>query len=91
MTDHRYNRVTVSPFVEVVLVGIENILYTGIYLQVHRLVKFEIIGSLQTDIEEVLRIHRYRFFKESRTGSWGTSIEPVYVPERAIDNGFIGV
>ena len=43
--------VTVSPFVEVVLVGIENILYTGIYLQVHRLVKFELIGSLQTDIE----------------------------------------
>ena len=71
MTDH-YNRVTVSPFVEVVLVGIENILYAGIHLQVHRLVKFEIIGSLQTDIEEVL-VFTVIGFANPELVSWGTS------------------
>jgi len=60
--------------IKVILIGIENILYSGVHLQIHRLVEFKVVCSLQAYVEEVLRIHRYRIFKESRSFFAGVKI-----------------
>ncbi len=51
--------VTLHSLIEIVLISIEHILHTCTQLQVHRLIKFEIIGHLDSHIEEIACIHRH--------------------------------
>ena len=44
--------VTLHSLIEIVLISIEHILHTCTQLQVHRLIKFEIIGHLDSHIED---------------------------------------